>query len=62
LPVRNVKASDQFWLKENRYSLYNMFEAVKMGVKSIIDESFVGGTVYQGFLSPWCYHHWHSPI
>lgn len=57
-----MKASDQFWLKENRYSLYNMFEADKMGVKNIIDESFVGGTVYQGFLSPWCYHHWHSPI
>jgi phosphatidylserine decarboxylase len=33
-----------------------------MGVKDIIDESFVGGTVYQGFLSPWCYHCWHSPV
>jgi phosphatidylserine decarboxylase len=62
LPVINVKASDRFWLKENRYSLYNMFEAHKMNMKELIDESFVGGTIYQGFLSPWCYHWWHAPV
>lgn len=33
-----------------------------MGVKHIVDESFVGGTIYQGFLSPWCYHWWHAPV
>jgi phosphatidylserine decarboxylase len=33
LPARNIKTSDQFWLKENRYSLYDMFSAQKMGVK-----------------------------
>jgi phosphatidylserine decarboxylase len=33
-----------------------------MGTKHIINEAFVGGTVYQGFLSPWCYHWWHSPV
>ena len=61
-PETNVKATDKFWLKENRYSLYDMFEAKKMGLTELIDESFVGGTVYQGFLSPWCYHQWHSPV
>ena len=25
-------------------------------------DSFEGGTVYQGFLNPWCYHRWRSPI
>lgn len=39
-----------------------MFEAEKMGVKHIVDDSFVGGTLYQGYLSPWCYHWWHSPV
>jgi len=33
-----------------------------MNIKHLVDESFVGGTVYQGFLSPWCYHQWHSPV
>jgi phosphatidylserine decarboxylase len=33
-----------------------------MGLTALVDESFVGGTVYQGFLSPWCYHQWHSPV
>jgi phosphatidylserine decarboxylase len=62
LPFLNVKKTDKFWLKENRYSLYDMFDAEVMGVKHIIDESFVGGTIYQGFLSPWCYHWWHTPV
>ena len=25
-------------------------------------EHFVGGTVYQGFLTPWCYHRWRAPV
>ena len=25
-------------------------------------DSFVGGTVYQGFLNPWCYHRWRAPV
>lgn len=37
LPYINLKKSDKFWLKENRYSLYDMFEAEKMGMKHIID-------------------------
>ena len=33
-----------------------------MGIKDLIDKHFMGGTVYQAFLDPWCYHRWHSPI
>lgn len=52
-----------FWLKDDNYSLYDMFGVGRMGseIKNIVDESFVGGTVYQAFLSPWCYHRWHAP-
>jgi len=39
-----------------------MFDATKMGVKHIVDESFVGGTLYQGFLSQWYYHWLHAPV
>jgi len=39
-----------------------MFEAKKMEITKLIDELFVGGSLYQGFLSPWCYHQWHSPV
>jgi phosphatidylserine decarboxylase len=62
LPFTNVKKTDKFWLKENRYSLYDMLDAEKMGIKHVVDESFVGGTIYQGFLCPWCYHWWHTPV
>jgi phosphatidylserine decarboxylase len=31
-------------------------------IKSIVQNSFVNGTVYQAFLSPWCYHRWHAPV
>lgn len=37
LPFKNVKKTDKFWLKENRYSLYDMFEAEKMNIKHIVD-------------------------
>lgn len=25
-------------------------------------DAFEDGTVYQGFLNPWCYHRWRSPV
>ena len=25
-------------------------------------DNFVGGTVYQGLLTPWCYHKWRAPV
>jgi phosphatidylserine decarboxylase len=33
-----------------------------MGIVDQVNDHFVGGTVYQAFLDPWCYHRWHSPI
>jgi len=58
-PAHNVQGYDNFWLKDNRYSLYDMLGAEKMGIKSLVDSHFVGGTVYQAFLDPWCYHRWY---
>jgi phosphatidylserine decarboxylase len=52
----DVKRRDEFWLKSQPYSLEDMLandEAV---------EEFVGGTVYQAFLSATNYHRWHSPV
>ena len=52
----DVQRQDQFWLKSQPYSLADMLaqdEAV---------EEFVGGTVYQAFLSATNYHRWHSPV
>jgi phosphatidylserine decarboxylase len=54
--VHNVKARDRFWIKGQPYSLNHM----------LADDSFapqfVGGTVYQAFLSALSYHRWHSPV
>jgi phosphatidylserine decarboxylase len=52
----DVKRYDRFWIKNQPYSLEDMLAN---------DESvtqFVGGTVYQAFLSALNYHRWHSPV
>jgi phosphatidylserine decarboxylase len=41
----HVKEHDRFWLKSQPYSLRHMLDGL------CVDE-FVGGTVYQAFLSP----------
>lgn len=61
-PARNVQGSTNFWLKDNLYSLHDMFGSFEMGLNDLVDEHFVGGTVYQAFLDPWCCHRWYSPI
>lgn len=65
MPVKNVQESDEFWLKDNRYSLKDMI-GIEYLKESKIDPSvlqeFVGGTVYQAFLDLWCYHRSHSPV
>lgn len=50
-----VKAEDKFWLKGQPYSLVNMLNNQYV-------ERFVGGRVFQSFLSGANYHRWHSPI
>ena len=52
----DVQRQDRFWIKSQPYSLQDMLAD---------DESvdhFVGGTVYQAFLSATNYHRWHSPV
>jgi phosphatidylserine decarboxylase len=52
----DVQRKDRFWIKSQPYSLQDMLaddESV---------EEFVGGTVYQAFLSATDYHRWHSPV
>ncbi|TWU73156.1 hypothetical protein ED733_003005 [Metarhizium rileyi] len=51
-----VKRRDSFWLKGQPYSLSEMLDGHAW------TEDFVGGTVYQAFLSATSYHRWHSPV
>jgi len=52
----DVQHRDDFWIKEQPYSLRHMLNEDEWTSK------FVGGTVYQAFLSALNYHRWHSPI
>lgn len=61
MPVENVQLRDNFWLKDNRYSLADMVASSRLHNPAVLDQ-FVGGTVYQAFLNPWTYHRWHSPV
>ena len=54
--VRNVSESAEFWLKSQPYSLQNMMNFDPLA------EQFIGGTVYQAFLSALSYHRWNSPV
>jgi phosphatidylserine decarboxylase len=51
----DVQRRDRFWIKSQPYSLEDMLA----GDPSV--DQFVGGTVYQAFLSATNYHRWHSP-
>jgi phosphatidylserine decarboxylase len=51
-----VQREDRFWIKTQPYSLVDMLA----GDESV--DEFVGGTVYQAFLSANNYHRWHSPV
>ncbi|THH31059.1 hypothetical protein EUX98_g3141 [Antrodiella citrinella] len=52
----NVKDVAQFWLKGHPYSVLRMLNHDPLSLQ------FVGGTVYQAFLSALEYHRWHSPV
>jgi phosphatidylserine decarboxylase len=51
-----VQRQDRFWIKSQPYSLQEMLA----GDEAV--DAFVGGTVYQAFLSATDYHRWHSPV
>ncbi|KAL3426658.1 hypothetical protein PVAG01_00168 [Phlyctema vagabunda] len=55
-PVSNVQLSDNFQGKNQLYSLIDMMDNHSLA------PSFVGGTVYQAFLSCLSYHQWHAPV
>ena len=52
----NVKLRDMFWAKSQPYSLSEMLNGDDNA------KPFVGGQVYQAFLSALSYHRWHAPI
>ena len=52
----NVKLRDDFWIKSQPYSLEHMMDG------DPLVEQFVGGIIYQAFLSALSYHRWHSPV
>ncbi|HWC86668.1 MAG TPA: phosphatidylserine decarboxylase family protein [Solirubrobacteraceae bacterium] len=52
----DVQRRDRFWIKSQPYSLADM-----LADDDSVDH-FVGGTVYQAFLSATNYHRWHSPV
>ena len=52
----DVQRRDRFWIKSQPYSLQDM-----LANDESVDQ-FVGGTVYQAFLSATDYHRWHSPV
>ncbi|HEX2295844.1 MAG TPA: phosphatidylserine decarboxylase family protein [Actinomycetota bacterium] len=54
--ARDVQRKDRFWLKGEPYSLVDML------AHSEHADRFVGGYVFQSFLSGANYHRWHAPI
>jgi phosphatidylserine decarboxylase len=54
----NVRLQDSFWIKSQPYSLLEIFTAKE----SELAARFVGGAVYQAFLSAFYYHRWHAPV
>ncbi|KAL7420097.1 hypothetical protein Q5752_005062 [Cryptotrichosporon argae] len=54
--ARDVSAREKFWVKGQPYSVLDML------ANDADAEVFVGGTVYQAFLSALSYHRWHAPV
>ncbi len=54
--AKNVKLIDKFWIKSQPYSLQHMMAG------DVFTDKFIGGTIYQAFLSALSYHRWHSSI
>jgi phosphatidylserine decarboxylase len=52
----DVRLRDSFWIKSQPYSLMDML------ARDASAKEFVGGIVYQAYLSPFNYHRWHSPV
>lgn len=53
-----IRLHDRFWIKSQPYSLQEIFTASQRDIA----KRFVGGSVYQAFLSAFNYHRWHAPV
>ena len=54
--AHDVGRRSKFWVKGQPYSVVDMLAQDELA------EAFVGGTIYQAFLSALSYHRWHSPV
>jgi phosphatidylserine decarboxylase len=54
--ARNIAKRDRFWIKGQPYSLMDMLDM------DPLHEQYIGGTIYQAFLSALSYHRWHAPV
>lgn len=54
--VHDISENAEFWLKGQPYSLQDMMNF------DPLSEQFIGGTIYQAFLSALSYHRWNSPV
>lgn len=52
----NVQTDSEFWVKDQTYSLEYMLDNHEY------TNRFIGGTVFQAFLSATHYHCWHAPV
>lgn len=54
--AHGVSNRDKFWIKSQPYSVIDMLGHDPLAAQ------FVGGTIYQAFLSALSYHRWHAPV
>ena len=54
--AQGVRLRNKFWIKGQPYSIQHMLN------NDVYVDRFVGGTIYQAFLSALSYHRWHSPV
>ncbi|WP_116137710.1 phosphatidylserine decarboxylase family protein [Trinickia diaoshuihuensis] len=54
----DLQLHDRFWIKAQPYSLQQIFTASQRETA----KRFVGGSIYQAFLSAFNYHRWHAPV
>ncbi len=52
----DVRGRNRFWIKSQPYSMIFLLG------NDPLAKQFIGGTVYQAFLSALSYHRWHSPV
>ena len=56
LRKENIQLHSTFWLKNQPYSLADIFHSTSAATP------FIGGQIYQAYLSALTYHRWHAPV